>query len=175
MSRWRSLFRSARRYFARHIDGLSNLPLPAMIDHFRSRDAVACFVGVAPTQSFHLVNVKDGGRVKSIRHVKNAGMRMNGGYYYNSVLDCRMGLFWMLNQDDEYALVLCIAEKRGPPVGMRAQAVADLRAVDLLASTLNVGPTSMTEDSGNHPVPAKSFWLHHEIDSAHSPVRASVL
>jgi hypothetical protein len=52
-----------------------------MIDIFRRQDAVASFAGVAPTQSFHLVRVEDGGRVKSIQHVKDVGMRVNGGFF----------------------------------------------------------------------------------------------
>jgi glucose-1-phosphate cytidylyltransferase len=42
---------------------------------------VASFAGVAPTQSFHLVRIEDGGRVKSIQHVKDVGMRVNGGFF----------------------------------------------------------------------------------------------
>jgi glucose-1-phosphate cytidylyltransferase len=68
-------------FLANYSDGVSDLPLPEMIDYFRARDAVACFAGVAPTQSFHLVSVKDGGRVESIRHVKDVGMRINGGFF----------------------------------------------------------------------------------------------
>ncbi len=68
-------------FLANYSDGVSDLPLPAMIDFFRQRDAVACFAGVAPTQSFHLVAVEDGGRVSSIRHVKDVGMRVNGGFF----------------------------------------------------------------------------------------------
>jgi len=68
-------------FLANYSDGVSDLPLPAMIDYFRRRDAVACFAGVAPTQSFHLVSVEDGGMVKSIRHVKDVGMRINGGFF----------------------------------------------------------------------------------------------
>ncbi len=68
-------------FLANYSDGVTDLPLPEMIDHFRRRDAVACFVGVPPTQSFHLVRVEDGGLVKSIRHVKDVGMRINGGFF----------------------------------------------------------------------------------------------
>jgi glucose-1-phosphate cytidylyltransferase len=68
-------------FLANYSDGVSDLPLPEMIDFFRQRDAVACFAGVAPTQSFHLVSVVDGGRVSSIRHVKDVGMRVNGGFF----------------------------------------------------------------------------------------------
>ena len=68
-------------FLGNYSDGVSDLPLPAMIDVFRRQDAVASFVAVAPTQSFHLVSVEDGGRVKSIRHVKDVGMRINGGFF----------------------------------------------------------------------------------------------
>jgi glucose-1-phosphate cytidylyltransferase len=68
-------------FLANYSDGVSDLPLPEMIDYFCRRDAVACFAGVAPTQSFHLVSMEDGGRVKSIRHVKDFGMRINGGFF----------------------------------------------------------------------------------------------
>jgi glucose-1-phosphate cytidylyltransferase len=69
-------------FLANYSDGVSDLPLPDMIDHFEQRDdAVACFVGVAPTQTFHLVSVEDGGQVRSIRHVRDVGMRINGGFF----------------------------------------------------------------------------------------------
>ena len=68
-------------FLANYSDGVSDLPLPAMIEAFRGQDAVACFAGVAPTQSFHLVSVEEGGRVRSIQHVKNVGMRVNGGVF----------------------------------------------------------------------------------------------
>ncbi|HYV65842.1 MAG TPA: glucose-1-phosphate cytidylyltransferase [Myxococcales bacterium] len=69
-------------FLANYSDGLSDLPLPSLIDFFRKREqAVACFVGVAPTQSFHLVSLEDGGSVKSISHVKDIGMRINGGFF----------------------------------------------------------------------------------------------
>ena len=68
-------------FLANYSDGVSDLPLPAMIESFRGQDAVACFAGVAPTQSFHLVTVEDGGLVKNIQHVKDVGMRVNGGFF----------------------------------------------------------------------------------------------
>lgn len=68
-------------FLGNYSDGVSDLPLPAMIDAFRRQDAVASFVGVAPTQSFHLVRVEEGGRVQSIQHVRDVGMRINGGFF----------------------------------------------------------------------------------------------
>jgi glucose-1-phosphate cytidylyltransferase len=75
------LLEGEEMFLANYSDGVSDLPLPDMIDIFRRQDAVASFAGVAPTQSFHLVSLEDGGRVKSIRHVKDVGMRINGGFF----------------------------------------------------------------------------------------------
>lgn len=69
-------------FLANYSDGLSDLPLPDIVSFLgRKQDAVACFVGVAPTSSFHLVTVGDGGRVRYIRHVRESGMRINGGFF----------------------------------------------------------------------------------------------
>ncbi len=75
------LLEGEEMFLANYADGLSDLPLPAMIDYFRATDAAACFVAVAPTQTFHLVRIEDGGRVNSIQHVKDVGMRVNGGFF----------------------------------------------------------------------------------------------
>lgn len=68
-------------FLANYGDGLSDVPIPATVEFCRAKSAVACFVGVAPTGSFHLVEADDGGRVKAIRHVKDVGMRVNGGFF----------------------------------------------------------------------------------------------
>jgi glucose-1-phosphate cytidylyltransferase len=70
-----------KMFLANYADGLSDLPLPAMIDYFEKRDAIACFAAVAPTSSFHLVRVGDGGLVQSINHIRDIGMRINGGFF----------------------------------------------------------------------------------------------
>ena len=69
-------------FLANYSDGLSDLPLSQVIDFFRGKpEAVACFAGVAPTSSFHLVKVADGGTVENIRHIREVGMRINGGFF----------------------------------------------------------------------------------------------
>ncbi len=69
-------------FLANYSDGLSDLPLPKTIEFMQSRpEAVASFAGVAPYASYHLASLEDDGRVKSIRHVKECGMRINGGYF----------------------------------------------------------------------------------------------
>jgi glucose-1-phosphate cytidylyltransferase len=69
-------------FLANYSDGLTDLPLPDMLDFFKRHDeAAACFLGVAPTSSFHLVQTENTGLVKSIRHIRDVGMRVNGGYF----------------------------------------------------------------------------------------------
>ncbi|HLA76456.1 MAG TPA: glucose-1-phosphate cytidylyltransferase [Vicinamibacteria bacterium] len=68
-------------FLANYGDGLSDVSTPDMIEFCRAKSATACFVGVAPTGSFHFVQMADEGRVKSIRHVKDIGMRVNGGFF----------------------------------------------------------------------------------------------
>jgi glucose-1-phosphate cytidylyltransferase len=68
-------------FLANYSDGLSDVSIPDTIEFSRARSATACFVGVAPTSSFHLVQTGEGGRVKSICHIKDVGMRINGGYF----------------------------------------------------------------------------------------------
>ena len=76
-----SFLKDEEMFLANYSDGVSDLPLPDMIEYFKQKDAVACFAGVAPTQSFHLVRVQDGGLVQSIQHVKEVGMCINGGFF----------------------------------------------------------------------------------------------
>jgi glucose-1-phosphate cytidylyltransferase len=69
-------------FLANYSDGLSDLPLADMIEDFTRRpEMVASFAGVAPTSSFHLASLDESGRVKSIRHVREVGMRINGGFF----------------------------------------------------------------------------------------------
>ncbi len=68
-------------FLANYSDGVSDLPLPSMIEHFRRHDAIACFAGIIPNQSFHFVNMDAGGKVRTIQHVRDIGMRINGGFF----------------------------------------------------------------------------------------------
>ncbi|MER3432158.1 MAG: glucose-1-phosphate cytidylyltransferase [Leptolyngbya sp. ERB_1_1] len=68
-------------FLANYSDGLSNLPLDDFIDHFMRHDKVASFLSVKPTQTFHVVSSEEDGLVKSIEDVKNADLRINGGFF----------------------------------------------------------------------------------------------
>ncbi len=68
-------------FFANYADGLTNCPLPTLVDHFREHDAVASFMAVKPTQSFHVVSMGEGSSVADIYHIGLSSFRINGGYF----------------------------------------------------------------------------------------------
>ena len=67
-------------FLANYTDGLSDVPLPAVVESFKNSENVACFVSVKPRASFHLITMKSGGVVTSIEHIARSGARMNGGF-----------------------------------------------------------------------------------------------
>ena len=67
-------------FLANYTDGLSDVPLPAVIEAFKESENVACFVSVKPRASFHLIEMEPGGVVKGIEHIGKSGARMNGGF-----------------------------------------------------------------------------------------------
>ena len=67
-------------FLANYTDGLSDVPLPAVIKAFSESQNIACFVSVKPRASFHLIDMEPGGVVKSIEHIGKSGARMNGGF-----------------------------------------------------------------------------------------------
>ncbi|HEX3201130.1 MAG TPA: glucose-1-phosphate cytidylyltransferase, partial [Actinomycetes bacterium] len=55
-------------------------PLPELIDDFMGRDAVAAFIAVKPTYTFHVVTSRDDGLVERIDDVRVSDIWINGGY-----------------------------------------------------------------------------------------------
>jgi glucose-1-phosphate cytidylyltransferase len=68
-------------FLANYSDGLSDLPLTAYLKEFHRRDKIASFVCVRPRQSFHAVSVSDDGLVRDIRHARQCGLWINGGFF----------------------------------------------------------------------------------------------
>jgi len=68
-------------FLANYADGLTNLYLSDQIDHFIRQDKVASFLGVRPTQSFHVVSMDPEGFVHDISHVGQAGLWINAGFF----------------------------------------------------------------------------------------------
>lgn len=68
-------------FLANYADGLTDFPLPSMIDHFMESGKVAAFLCVQPTHSFHVVSLGEGHSVTGIRHLSRSGLYINGGYF----------------------------------------------------------------------------------------------
>jgi glucose-1-phosphate cytidylyltransferase len=68
-------------FLANYTDGLTNLHLPALIDHFEKRDYVATFLSARPNLSFHIVSALKDGRVEKIQEMTDANLRINSGYF----------------------------------------------------------------------------------------------
>jgi glucose-1-phosphate cytidylyltransferase len=67
-------------FLANYSDGLSDLDLPSYLDDFYRKDAIASFLLVKPSQSFHSAHLDDKGLITEIRHVKDTDFRINGGF-----------------------------------------------------------------------------------------------
>jgi glucose-1-phosphate cytidylyltransferase len=69
-------------FLANYSDGLTDYPLPHMIDEFSKRDSYASFLSVQPrTSSLDAVNLAEDGCVRDIKTMKDSGMWVNGGYF----------------------------------------------------------------------------------------------
>ena len=79
--RVRSFVEEDDAFLANYADGLTDLPLPALIEYFKVSGKVACFVAVTPTASFHQVSLEAGGVVKEIAHIARSGSLINGGFF----------------------------------------------------------------------------------------------
>jgi glucose-1-phosphate cytidylyltransferase len=68
-------------FLANYGDGLSDLPLPAMITSFRESKAIASLLLVQPTASFDIVNTNQQGTVTEICELSRSDIWINGGFF----------------------------------------------------------------------------------------------
>lgn len=68
-------------FLANYSDGLIDMNLPWMIKQFQGSGKVASFVATPPSQSFHLVDIEEGGEVTSIRPVTQSNLLINAGFF----------------------------------------------------------------------------------------------
>ncbi len=68
-------------FLANYTDGLSNVQMPAVIDFAERSQAVATFVSVRPSQTFHAVDVDSEGRVVDMAPANASEVWINGGYF----------------------------------------------------------------------------------------------
>jgi glucose-1-phosphate cytidylyltransferase len=68
-------------FLANYTDGLTDFPLPRLIDHFQKQKKIASFLCVKPRHSFHVVSLKNNHSVSQIQHLTRSGIWINGGYF----------------------------------------------------------------------------------------------
>ncbi|MEP6892718.1 MAG: glucose-1-phosphate cytidylyltransferase [Gaiellaceae bacterium] len=68
-------------FLATYGDGLTDAPLPKVIDAFRERNKLAMFLSVVPQFDAHLVSAEPDGTVTRIEHLSAFDVRMNGGFF----------------------------------------------------------------------------------------------
>jgi glucose-1-phosphate cytidylyltransferase len=68
-------------FLANYSDGLSDFPLPQLINDFTRSDNVATFVSVRPNYTFHFVQRREDGQVATIDDVMSTNFWINGGFF----------------------------------------------------------------------------------------------
>lgn len=68
-------------FLANYADGLTDYPLPSMIDHFLRSGKVGAFLCAQTTQSFHVVSLDAEDTVAGIQQLSRSGLFINGGYF----------------------------------------------------------------------------------------------
>lgn len=87
-------------FLANYSDALTDMDLNAMIADFDRRpEAVASFLCVRPSSSFHLVSLNGENQVTAIREVDESDVWINGGYFA-----LRQEIFDFMHEGDELVL-----------------------------------------------------------------------
>jgi glucose-1-phosphate cytidylyltransferase len=68
-------------FLANYTDGLTDAPLPELIDCLYRNDAVAALLSVKPSQSFHAVATNEGEEIVAMEPIAEADVWMNGGFF----------------------------------------------------------------------------------------------
>ena len=77
----RQHLRGEETFLANYSDGLTDYPLPQLIDDALDRRAVGAFLATRPATSFHFVEQDADGTVRGIRPVEETALRVNGGFF----------------------------------------------------------------------------------------------
>ncbi len=77
----RHLVRDEDIFLANYSDGLTDAPLPDMIDRFKKSGSIGCFIAIHPPITFHLAEFDEKGIVRRMRESKESEIWINGGYF----------------------------------------------------------------------------------------------
>jgi len=86
-------------FLANYSDGLSDVPLPSLIEHFKQEDKVAGFLCVRPPQTFHVVKTDSVNHVTGFLPVVESDLWINGGFFC-----LKREIFDYLDKGDELVL-----------------------------------------------------------------------
>lgn len=75
------LVKDEEMFLANYSDGLSDAPLPEMIETFKKSGKIACFIAVRPPFNFHLAELDTAGEVRRFRSNQESDIWINGGYF----------------------------------------------------------------------------------------------
>jgi glucose-1-phosphate cytidylyltransferase len=85
-------------FLANYSDGLTDFPLPELIEEFGQRDGYATFLSVQPrSSSLDTVQLAEDGSVQAIRSMKESNVWVNGGYFV-----LRKDVFRYLKPEEEF-------------------------------------------------------------------------
>src|SRR6185436_1309806 len=68
-------------FLANYADGLTDLPLTTLMDHFNRQNKTACFLGVKPMASYHVITMGEDGVVTDVKSTSLSSGRINGGFF----------------------------------------------------------------------------------------------
>ena len=68
-------------FMANYADGLTDLPLTTLLDHFNKTNKTACFLGVKPMASYHMISADEDGVVSDVTSTALSSGRINGGFF----------------------------------------------------------------------------------------------
>jgi glucose-1-phosphate cytidylyltransferase len=68
-------------FLATYGDGLTDAPLPTLIESFHASDKIAQFISVRPQFNGHLVSTDVHGNVVAVEDMSRSDVRINGGYF----------------------------------------------------------------------------------------------
>jgi glucose-1-phosphate cytidylyltransferase len=68
-------------FLANYADGLTNLPLPRLIEFSRNHGKIASFVSAKPNLTYHVISATSDGMVSEIKAIRDSDLRINSGYF----------------------------------------------------------------------------------------------
>jgi glucose-1-phosphate cytidylyltransferase len=68
-------------FLANYADGLTDMPLPSLIEFSRHHDKIATFVSAKPNLTYHVVSADADGFVSEVKSIRDTELRINSGYF----------------------------------------------------------------------------------------------